>query len=127
MKNTLIALNISLIAVLGILVSWKHEIVYFYEPEVIQAVITGYSSTEDQTDSTPNLTAYNTKTRKGIVANNCLKKGTTVIIEGMALIVEDRKNSRYGCEWFDIWFSDRTSAINFGLKRMNVLILSNGY
>ena len=122
MKNKLIALNIALIAILGILVSWKHEIVYVYEPEVIQAVITGYSSTEDQTDSTPNLTAYNTKTRKGIVANNCLKKGTTVIIEGIALIVEDRKNSRYGCEWFDIWFESRELALEWGIQKHEIIV-----
>ena len=120
--KTLLTLNIALIAFLGILLSWKHEIVYVYEPEVIQAVITGYSSTEDQTDSTPNLTAYNTKTRKGIVANNCLKKGTTVIIEGIALIVEDRKNSRYGCEWFDIWFESRELALEWGIQKHEIIV-----
>ena len=86
------------------------------------AIVTGYSSEESQTDSTPFLTAFNTKVREGIVANNCLKRGTTVKIEGSTFIVEDRMNKRYGCEYYDIWFSERESAINWGVRKLKIEI-----
>lgn len=90
--------------------------------KTMQATVTGYSSTPDQTDSSPTITAYNTQVRKGIVANNCLPRGTMVIIDGVTMIVEDRKNSRYGCEWFDIWFESREEALEWGVKQLIIVI-----
>ena len=121
--KTLICLNIVLLTLLiGISMLPSRSIVWKYEPVVVQAVITGYSSTEDQTDSTPNLTAYGTKVRKGIVANNCLPRGTQVEIEGRTYVVEDRKNPRYGCEWFDIWFESREMALEWGIQEKEIVI-----
>src|SRR3990167_11293614 len=123
--KTLIGLNIVLLTLLiGISMLPSRSIVWKYEPVVVQAVITGYSSTEDQTDSTPNLTAYGTKVRKGIVANNCLPRGTQVKIGASSYVVEDKKNPRYGCEWFDIWFESRELAINWGIQEKEIIIKS---
>jgi len=84
--------------------------------DTIQATVYGYSSTIDQTDSTPFITANGSRVRKGTLANNCLPFGTKVIIQGEVntFTVEDRMNSRYGCNVFDIWFESRGEALTFG-------------
>ena len=55
--------------------------IYLRPEKLIEGEITAYNSEIKQTDSTPNITAYNTKPREGIVANNCLPKGKIVKIE----------------------------------------------
>ncbi|KKR13629.1 MAG: hypothetical protein UT43_C0039G0001, partial [Parcubacteria group bacterium GW2011_GWC1_39_29] len=88
---------------------------------------TGYSSSVDQTDSTPFITASNTFVRDGIIAANFLPIGTRVRIPSLfgdkQFIVEDRMNSRY---WYniDLWFADRASAIHFGKKQVVIEIVS---
>jgi 3D (Asp-Asp-Asp) domain-containing protein len=88
---------------------------------------TGYSSTPDQTDSTPFITASGTFVRDGVVAANFLPIGTRIKIPELfgdkQFIVEDRMNSRY---WYrvDVWFPDRESALQFGLKKIKVEIVS---
>ena len=88
----------------------------------VEAEVSGYSSEESQTDSTPFLTAFNWKVRNGIVANNCYPKGTRVEIEGKQYEVGDRMNRRYGCKNFDIWFADYQSAKKFGRQEMKIKI-----
>ena len=83
----------------------------------------GYSSSVDETDSTPLITASNIKVRNGIVANNCLPFGTKVLINGQEFEVQDRMNSRYGCDTFDIWFENKQDAINHGVKNLRIAIL----
>lgn len=82
--------------------------------------MTAYSSTPDQTDSTPFITASNTYVRDGIVAANFLPFGTAIKIPDLygdkIFVVEDRMNRRYTSR-VDIWFPDRASALQFGLKR----------
>ena len=88
---------------------------------------TGYSSSVDQTDSTPFITASNTFVRDGIIAANFLPIGTRIRIPSLygdkQFIVEDRMNSRY---WYniDLWFADRDSAIHFGKKQVVIEIVS---
>ncbi len=60
---------------------------------------------------------------KNTVANNCLEFGTKVKIEGEIYEVQDRMNSRYGCENFDIAMDNHSEAINFGRKTLEVSIL----
>ena len=88
---------------------------------------TAYSSTVDQTDSTPFITASNTFVRDGIIAANFLPIGTRVRIPSLfgdkQFIVEDRMNSRY---WYniDLWFADRDTAMQFGKKQVVIEIIS---
>lgn len=91
----------------------------FSPPSVkkIRAVLTAYSSSIDETWGDPHITASGERVRDGVVANNCLSFGTIVEIDGMFFEVLDRKNSRYGCEWFDIWQESKESALQFGIKR----------
>lgn len=87
------------------------------------AQVTMYTSTPDQTDDTPFITASGQTVRDGIVANNCLAFGTLVTIGDRVYEVQDRKNSRYGCEWFDIWGSDYEEAIQYGVQEHTVSVV----
>jgi len=91
-------------------------------------IVTAYSSTPDQTDSTPFITASGAYVRDGIVASNFLRFGTRVrfpeLYGNKVFIVEDRmakKNSHK----IDIWFENRWQAINFGVKKTKIEILEN--
>ncbi len=90
--------------------------------------ITAYSSTPDQTDSSPFTTAMGTEVRDGVIATNFLPFGTKIKIPQVfgdkIFTVEDRMNKRYS-ERIDIWFPDRESANNFGLKTLKVQILES--
>lgn len=88
--------------------------------------LTAYSSTPDQTDSTPFITAYNTFVRDGIVAANFLKFGTKIKIPryfgDKIFVVEDRMHQRFS-QRVDIWFPTRQEAKNFGIKTTELVIL----
>jgi len=82
-------------------------------------VITAYSSTLDQTDSTPFITAYGTEVREGIIASNEFEKGTILRIAGEEYVVEDRMNARYP-DRLDIWYPTRQEALNWGIRTLEV-------
>ena len=86
-----------------------------------------YSSTIDQTDSTPFITAMGTHVRDGVVASNFLPFGTVIkipeIYGNKTFIVEDRMNSRYFYK-IDVWFPSRAQAKEFGLKKIKIEIVS---
>ncbi len=88
--------------------------------------VTAYSSEPGQTDSTPFITAFGTHVRDGIVATNCLPKGTVVrfpeVYGDKEFVVEDRMNARYYYR-MDIWMADTRDAIQFGAKTLKVEIL----
>jgi len=90
--------------------------------KTIQATITGYSSDVDQTDLDPFITASGSRVKLGIIANNCLQFGQTVSILGTYYEIQDRMNKRYGCEYFDIWFSSRAEAIRWGVQKLAITI-----
>ena len=89
-------------------------------------VITGYSSTVDQTDSTPFITASNKRVRPGIVAANFLPFGTQIKVPkyfgDRVFIVEDRMNKRFNNR-VDIWFTSRGEALRFGKVLTTIEIL----
>lgn len=95
----------------------------------IQVTVTGYSSTPDQTDATPFLTASNTRTRRGVIAlsRDLLREytpgapfafGDLVELEGVGIFrVEDTMARRFRRR-ADIWFSSRTAAIRWGRRQL---------
>ena len=93
----------------------------------LPVIITGYSSTEDQTDSDPFITAAGTGVREGIVANNFFPLGTKIKIPELfgdqIFIVEDRMSWEKGKYQIDIWFPDYWQALNFGAKRTYIEVL----
>jgi 3D (Asp-Asp-Asp) domain-containing protein len=88
--------------------------------------MTAYSSTVDQTDASPFITASGTHVRDGIVAANFLPIGTKVRIPSMygdkVFVVEDRMNSRYWIK-MDIWMETREEALQFGVRTLPVEII----
>jgi len=88
--------------------------------------VTAYSSTVDQTDSTPFITASNSHVRDGIVAANFLRFGTKVrfpnIYGDKIFVVEDRMNSKYPHR-IDIWMRSREEAKEFGAKIVLIEII----
>jgi len=88
--------------------------------------ITGYSSTPDQTDSSPFITASGSHVRPGVAASNWLPLGAKIqipeIFGDRVFVIEDRMNARY-TNRVDIWFPDRDSALLFGKNYTKVVIL----
>lgn len=95
----------------------------------IKVIVTAYSSTPDQTDDSPFITASGKYVRDGIIANNMLPFGTKVRIPGLygdkVFIVEDRMNKRKSDYHFDIWMESRPLAVNFGVKTAEIEVLDN--
>jgi 3D (Asp-Asp-Asp) domain-containing protein len=95
--------------------------------QVRRVFATAYSSTHDQTDEDPFITASGAQVYDGVIAANFLPFGAKVkipeIFGDKIFTVEDRMNERFGDDRIDIWFSDRQSAQNFGIKTTLVEIL----
>jgi len=91
------------------------------------ATVTAYSSTIDQTDSSPFTTANGETVRDGIVACNFLPFGTRVrfpdIYGDKIFSVEDRMAKKNNHK-LDIWFPSRQDAKEFGVQRLKVEILN---
>ncbi|MCD4705626.1 3D domain-containing protein [bacterium] len=88
--------------------------------------VTAYSSTVDQCDSTPFITANGTRVHDGIIAANFLRFGTKVRFPKYSgnkiYTVEDRMHQRFSNR-ADIWMITRKQAINFGAQRLKIEIL----
>ena len=97
--------------------------------KTIKMVATAYSSTPQQTDNDPFITAAGTWVRDGIIANNLLPFGTKVRIPELygnkVFVVEDRMNSKKGYYHIDIWFPSYSEAKNFGAKTTYIEILES--
>jgi len=93
----------------------------------IQVLVSAYSSTPDQTDDTPFITASGKHVADGIIANNMLPFGTKVRIPKLygdkIFTVEDRMNKKKSDNHIDIWMATRPSAINFGIKTTDMEVL----
>ncbi len=101
--------------------------VYKIEHKIIKkinAVVTAYTPSADETDDTPFINAANKRVEKGDIANNCLPFGTRVRIDKDIFIVRDRLNKRYGCLHFDILTFDKTKALEWGRQKKVVEVLA---
>ena len=89
--------------------------------------VTAYSSTPDQTDDSPFITASGAWVYDGIVASNFLPFGTKVrfpkLFRDKIFTVDDKMHNRFADTRVDIWFSDRESAKEFGIKETIMEIL----
>lgn len=95
--------------------------------QIIKAWITAYSSTPEETDDTPFITASGKSVRDGIVATNFLPFGTKIMIPGAfggkIFIVEDRMHPRK-VNVVDIWMPSKEQAKNFGSAYMDIIVVS---
>jgi 3D (Asp-Asp-Asp) domain-containing protein len=82
--------------------------------------ITAYTSTVEECDSSPFITADGSIVRDGIIATNILPFGTKVKIPkyfgDRIFEVRDRMNARYTYR-IDIWMNDKKAMREWGLKR----------
>ena len=91
-----------------------------------RVVLSAYSSTSDQTDSTPFIMASGKHVYDGAIASNFLPLGALVRIPelfgGKIFVVEDRMHKRFSNR-VDIWMPTRQEAINFGLRSATIEVL----
>lgn len=129
MKNLLIITALFAFTLLEIGTYFTSYTFLHYEAEAqveaFFAEVTAYSSTVDQTDNDPFITASGERVRKGgIACPNWLEFGDRVEIEGKEYECNDVMNKRYrDGKYFDIWFESRQQALNFGRQRLAVVIV----
>jgi len=96
-------------------------------PESYQVWVTAYSSTPEETDDTPFVTAKGTEVRDGVIAANFLPFGTEVQIPSVfgdkVFVVEDRMHARKK-NFVDIWMSTKEAAEAFGIARAEIVVLN---
>jgi len=89
--------------------------------------LTAYSSSPDETDDTPYITASGGKVRKGIVATNILPLYSTIQIPEIfgdeLFIVEDRMHYRK-TNFVDVWMPSKEIAKEFGICQTEILIIN---
>lgn len=89
----------------------------------VRAEVSAYTSDPLETDSDPYTMASGKRVYDGAIANNCLKFGSKVEIQGKQYTVEDRMNRRYGCDHYDVWMSEKSLAYEWGRRNVEVKII----
>jgi len=94
---------------------------------LVQVRVTAYASVPEETSSHPFITASGAHVHDGTVAANWLPFGTKVkfpdIFGDKVFVVEDHMNHIYDKGSVDIWMPSVASAVDFGVKHINVEIL----
>lgn len=117
--------NFDLLTIKGVaLVSVNQPVVKV--TKTYKTIVTAYSSSVDETDDTPFITASGEYVGDGIVAANFLPFGTKIripeIFGDKIFVVKDRMASRH-TERVDIWFETKELAKEFGMKNLTIEIL----
>jgi len=94
--------------------------------KVVKILATAYSSSVDETDDTPFITASGSHVRNGVIAANFLPFGAKVrlpeVFGDKVFTVEDRLNASYN-DRIDIWFPSKGEALKFGSQITEMEIL----
>lgn len=94
--------------------------------EKIRLFVTAYSSSPDETDDTPFITASGKHVADGILATNLFPFGTKARIPELfgekVFIIEDRMHHRFR-DRVDIWMPTKEDAKKFGKKVAEIEIL----
>ncbi len=94
--------------------------------KVVKILATAYSSSVDETDDTPFITASGSHVRNGVIAANFLPFGSKVRLPGVfgdkVFTVEDRLKDSYN-DRVDIWFPSKGEALKFGVQVTDMEIL----
>lgn len=105
------------------------EYVRVEEPEpppykTVVATVSAYTSSVDETDGDPFITASGARTAHGVVA--CPSKmefGTKVEIAGKIYTCLDRMNERYqDREVYDIWMPEKALAYEWGRRKLEIKV-----
>lgn len=95
---------------------------------LVTAMVSAYTSRVEETDNDPFTAASGVRTHLGMIAANWLPMGTRVLIEGQVYTVEDRMHSRYNdTRRIDIWMEHPELAQHFGVRYMEITIVSLPY
>ena len=93
--------------------------------EFVRAEVSAYTSSVEETDSTPEINAMGTKPTHGSIA--CPTRyefGTEVIVNGKSYFCDDRMGPRFSRgDYFDIWMSSRDEAMHWGRRHMTVEVV----
>ena len=96
------------------------------QPKIYKVWVTGYSSTVEETDDDPFITASGIYVYKGIAAANFLPIGTAIripeVFADQIFVIEDRMHPKNNYK-VDIWFPDKQEAKEFGAKFTKVEVL----
>jgi len=103
-----------------------------YAPQELNATmavwVTAYSSTPEETDDTPFITASGKQVRDGIVATNLFPFGTRITIPELfgdkVFTVEDRMHRRKQ-NFLDVWMPTKDSALSFGIQCASISVLNH--
>lgn len=95
--------------------------------DLMVAEVSAYTSSEEETDSTPYITADGTDLREVyecVVASNDHEFGTKLAIENLGICtVHDRMNSRY-TNAIDVYMgNDKQRALEFGRKELSYIVI----
>ncbi len=100
--------------------------VAFPAPEILKVWVTAYSSTLEETDATPLITASGETVRDGIVATNLLPFGTKIKIPEVfgekIFVVLDRMHRRKA-NFVDVWMPSKDAALKFGINFTEIVVL----
>jgi 3D (Asp-Asp-Asp) domain-containing protein len=97
-------------------------------PQVLSSKVwlTAYSSSPDETDDTPFITASGERVKDGIVAANFLPLHSTIQIPEVfgdkVFVVKDRMHSRK-TNFVDIWMPSKEAAEEFGIRETEIIII----
>ena len=100
---------------------------YSYEL-VYDVVVSAYSSTENQTDSTPTITAtLETCYYGGCAVSKKMEKiapmGSKIIFDSREYYVNDRMNEKWEGWMVDIWMETKEDATIYGRQRKPVVVV----
>ncbi len=96
---------------------------YFEGGTFIEVTANAYSSSVEQTDASPFITASGSRVRYGIIATNFLPLHTKIRIGNEVFTVEDRMNERYNnVPIIDIWMPSLAAAQAFGTRTIIIQI-----
>lgn len=99
------------------------DIVLDPEPVTIQATVTAYSSSPDETWGDPFITASGRRVFEGLVAcPRTFPFGTKFKIGRRTYHCYDRLHPKYD-DRFDIWMSSKDAALEFGRREVVVELL----
>ena len=95
----------------------------------MEVIATAYTSTPEQTDSTPFTTASNKEVYDGLIAANFLDFGTKIripeIFGDKIFTVDDRMHRRFNkSKRIDVWFPTLLAAKKFGVKNLQIEVLN---
>jgi len=96
-------------------------------PRTLLVWVTAYSSTPEETDDTPFITASGIEVQEGIIATNFLPFGTMIKIPALfgdeIFVVQDRMHRRKN-NFIDIWMPTKEAAEQFGIYYTDIVILN---